>query len=181
MEYSLLSKLSKKPYSPSNFIQLPKYPTNQFSTPGVGFTAKLYNFYVPIHGKTNALIDKKITEDSTKKESDTQQIGAGSYNIESEQTQNSVEGLNLKTDNTPPNVINDSMPENLKRHNEQKKSLVGEELFKSMLHPKIKVSKTVFESKHVAKKRPTFEIQKKKLGAKVTNKKSGSGHNFKII
>ena len=162
MEYSLLSKLSKKPYAPSNFIQLPKYPTNQFSTPGVGFTAKLYNFYVPIHGKTNALIDKKITEDSAKKVSDPHQIGAGSSNIESEKTQNSFEGLKFEPDNTVSNVVNDSMPEELKRHNEQKKSLVGEELFKSMFHPKIKVSKTVFESKHFAKKRPKFETKKEK-------------------
>jgi hypothetical protein len=179
MEYSLASKLSKRPFVPSTFVQLPKYPTNFFSTPGVGFTAKLYSFYVPIHGNTNSYLEQKVTDTSSKSMNPEEQIGAGSSNTRNDLKLQFAEDKNINQDSS---LLFDSLPIELKEENEKKRKLVGDKIYNAMLHPKFKVSKTVFNGKLVKPTSKKVQNQtKKSLETTKRNQKGGKSHNFKVI
>lgn len=135
MDYKLEWKIHKRIGGPiipnSSHVRLTPYPAIDYVNPGCD--AKLYQFYVPIHGtKSPHIIDKKvenivshhddIIDDKSKK-----QIGLG---IE----KRTVPDNNIDSDT---NIDSSDVDIDPILFNNAKKSRLGESIQNNFLHPKI--------------------------------------------
>lgn len=151
MEFNILKKIQQPvSYLQPDLSQLyTSVPNKVFINPGVGNVAKSYSIFVPIYSHSNPHSSNKTSL----------QTGFGA--LDKSNSDKADKGQN----EAEPHLSPSSPESEIAKFNDRKRQLLGDDIFNSFMHPKIKTGKLELKQPAALYKESTSSIDSGSLAA----------------